>query len=164
MFAARRLERRRLHRARLTPETFLSAGEEERVVAAIRSFEERTSGEIRVHLDHRAAGDLLAAAHARFGELGLERTRDRNGILFYVAVGQRRFAVVGDVGIDRATADDFWAGIVRAVEERFRAGDHVGGLALGIERAGAELATHFPHRTDDVNELSDEISRSEGGD
>ena len=145
--------------ARALPATFLHPGEEERVLAAIREFEARTSGEIRVHLAERAGADILAAAREAFERLGMTATAERNGVLFFVAVAERRFAVLGDRGIDEKVPEGFWDEVVARVRERFAEGRFADGLVEGIAMAGEQLATYFPHRDDDVNELPDEISR-----
>jgi len=153
------LRSRHLVVARLTPATFLTPGEEARVLDAIRRFENRTSGEIRVHLAGYVRGDVLDAARRAFEELGMTATAERNGVLFFVATHSRRFAVVGDAGIDARVPDGFWDEIVNRVREAFAAGRFGEGLVAGIERAGEKLAEHFPRRPDDVNELPDQISR-----
>jgi uncharacterized membrane protein len=136
----------------------LSAADEARIVAAIRRAEARTSGEIRVHVERRCRGDALAAARAAFDRLGLRGTARRNGVLFYVAVADRRFAVVGDDGIHRAVGEAFWEGIRDDLASRFRARDFAGGLEAAILAAGEALARTFPRGEDDRNELPDGVS------
>jgi uncharacterized membrane protein len=142
-----------------TPATFLDPGDEERVLEAIRAFEKRTSGEIRVHLSDRVRGDVMEAAQRVFEELGMTATRERNGVLFFVAVPSRRFAVLGDSGIDAAVREGFWSDCVARVRERFAEERYADGLVEGIRMAGEALAEVFPYREDDVNELDDSISR-----
>lgn len=150
---------RRAHRARRdTVRTFLSAHERERVIGAIREFERRTSGEIRVHLQERIDGSAKDAAARAFDRLGMARTRDRNGVLFFVGVRDRRFAVIGDTGIYDAVPRDFWADVVTRVEARFAEGRYAEGLVEGARMAGNALCEHFPPRPDDVNELPDSLS------
>jgi len=149
-----------LAQGRTTPATFLRPAEEQRLLAAIAEFEARTSGEIRVHLCADVKGDLLLEARRAFEQLGMTATRERNAVLFFVAVKSRRFAVLGDEGLDQRTPGDFWTGIVAEVEEFFRRERFADGLVAGVTRAGAALAEFFPPRPDDVNEMPDEISRS----
>lgn len=150
---------RRAHREqRDSVRFFLSPEDRERVAAAIRQFEALTSGEIRVHLADRTHRDPREAAARVFGRIGMVRTRDRNGVLFFVSIRDRRFAVIGDSGIDARVAPGFWDGVVRAVEAAFAAGRYADGLIEGIAMAGARLAEHFPPRAADVNELPDGIS------
>ena len=87
-------------------------------------------------------------------------TDERNGVLFYLAVDERLFAVIGDAGIHDRVGDAFWEGLRDAMAGAFAAGDHAGGLVRAIGEAGRRLAGHFPRRGDDTNELSDEVSTS----
>lgn len=133
----------------------------ERLGAAIRAAEKDTSGEIRVHVQPRVKGDIMEAAKRRFEKLGMTRTQQRNGVLFFLATKDKRFAVLGDKGIDERVPDDFWDETVALMSDRFRAGDAVGALELGIRHAGKALGEFFPHQRDDTNELDDEISIDE---
>jgi uncharacterized membrane protein len=153
------LEARRLTRTHATPATFLSADEEDALIAAIRAFETKTSGELRIHLENHVEGDLLAEAKRTFAELGLTATRERNGVLFFIAVHDHRFAVLGDQGIDQKVPQGFWDEVVTTVKGHFAKGRFGEGLVEGVTLAGEALATHFPPRSDDRNELSDELSR-----
>jgi len=128
------------------------------VIAAIRAAEARTSGEMRVHVEPRCAGDPKAAAGRWFRRLGMEATSERTGILFYVAVDDRRFAIVGDAGIHAKVGAAFWEALRDTLQDAFAKGDPAAGLARAIGEAGALLAEHFPRRGDDRNELPDEIS------
>ncbi len=131
---------------------------EARVVQAIRSAEARTSGEIRVHVERRCAGDPMIAAGRWFARLKMHETSERNGVLFYIAVDDRKFAIVGDAGIHAKVGDDFWNGVRDILRDAFARGEASEGLVDAIGEAGARLAEHFPHRGDDRNELPDEIS------
>ena len=139
---------------------FLTPADEQRIVEAIRQAESRTSGEIRVHLERRSGGRPIDAARRWFVRLGMHKTRERNGILFYLAVDERQFAVVGDAGIHERVGDAFWEGLRDALAGAFKSADHAGGLVRAIEEAGRRLAEHFPRRGDDTNELPDEVSTS----
>lgn len=139
---------------------FLSDADELRVLEAIRSAESETSGEIRVHIERRCGGQPMEAAKRWFRRLGMRGTRDRNGVLFYLAVDERVFAVVGDVGIHEKVGQDFWAALRDELQGSFAAGDHAAGLIRAIAETGRRLALHFPRRPDDRNELPDEVSTS----
>jgi uncharacterized membrane protein len=136
----------------------LSERDEASVVAAIRAAELRTSGEIRVHVERRSADGALATARRWYRRLGMDDTKERNGILFYVAVDERAFAIVGGEGIHSKVGDAFWEALRDAMREDFANGDPASGLTRAIAEAGSRLATYFPRRADDENELSDEIS------
>lgn len=153
---------RRVHnQLRDSVKSFLTPAEADRIATAIHAFETRTSGEIRVHLAERTLGEPTAAATRVFHRVGMTRTRDRNGVLFFVSIRDRRFAVVGDRGIHEAVPSEFWSGIIARVESGFREGRFADGLVEGIEMAGTALASHFPPRPGDVNELPDAMTHSE---
>ena len=137
---------------------FLSKLDSDRIVAAIADAENKSSGEIRVHVTLRKPEDLDARARRRFEMLGMARTAERNGVLFYVAPGLRRFQILGDSGIHEKCGETFWKEMAAGMEEHFRRGDFTEGLVQGIAKAGALLAEHFPRAAGDVNELPDEVT------
>lgn len=131
------------------------------IVQAIKDAELHTSGEIRVHLESKCAGDPLQRAVYIFNYLKMYNTQSRNGVLVYVAVQSRKFAIIGDVGINNAVPDNFWDGIKQRMGEAFSAGNYVEGLSSAIREAGESLKKDFPYQSDDVNEQPDEISFGE---
>ena len=137
----------------------LTQDDEAKVVAAIGEAEKATSGEIRVHVESRAGGDALAAARRWFHRLGMDRTRERNGVLVYLAVDDKAFAIVGDRGIHEKVGDDGWASFRDGIQAAFSEGRFADGLIEAIRAVGAILAAHFPPRGDDRNELPDTVSR-----
>ncbi len=142
----------------VSAEELLSEQDLERVHAAIRAAELRTSGEIRVHLDDVIVDDVLDHAAFVFEELAMHRTRDRNGVLIYISVAQHRAAVIGDAGIHARLPKGFWNDVLGVILEQFRAERFAEGLCMGIERLTDQLAHHFPREANDSNELSDEIT------
>ena len=137
---------------------FFSKAEGERIVAAIKAAELNTSGEIRVHLEEKAGKDPYERAQKVFDKLGMGKTEQRNGVLFYLATADKKFAVLGDKGIDDVVPDNFWNSTRDLMQEHFRNGRFVDGLTEGIDNAGEQLKKFFPYQSDDVNELDDEIS------
>jgi uncharacterized membrane protein len=101
---------------------------------------------------------VLDRAAYVFEKLQMHRTKLRNGVLFYLAVGDHKFAILGDAGINAVTPDNFWENIKTAMLSAFSESDFAGGLVQGILMAGTQLKEHFPWIKDDVNELSDDIS------
>ena len=90
------------------PHVMLSAEDDRRVVECIREAERRTSGEIRVHFDAIAEGDVFAEAKRVFELLGMHQTARRNGVLIFIAPRMRRFVVIGDKGIHSLVPEGFW--------------------------------------------------------
>ncbi len=127
------------------------------IEAAIARAEGVTSGEIRVAVIQRPAGNPLAAAQEIFTQLKMTETRDRNAVLILVAPSSQTFAVVGDRGVHEKCGNDFWRELTAAMSVHFKQGNFTAGLQQGIERAGHLLATHFPRRDDDENELPNTV-------
>jgi uncharacterized membrane protein len=128
------------------------------ITNAIRVAETNTSGEIRVHIENYCKDEVLDRAAYIFEKLEMHKTELRNGVLFYLAVKDHKFAILGDGGINAKVEDDFWTCTKDLVIEKLKEGLYAEGLANGIIRAGDKLKEHFPYQADDVNELSDEIS------
>jgi uncharacterized membrane protein len=140
-------------------EEFLTEAEEQRIVEAIRDAEMATSGEIRVHIERTSPIDSLARAKEVFYFLKMENTKDKNGVLFYVAVDDKKFAIIGDEGINKVVPKNFWESVTHTVTSEFAKGKRVEGLVLGILDAGQKLQQYFPYQKEDKNELSDQISK-----
>ncbi|HDS07443.1 MAG TPA: TPM domain-containing protein [Bacteroides sp.] len=137
---------------------FFTKEEEEMIRSAILEAEKNTSGEIRVHVSNQCNDDAKDCAAWWFARLKMHKTKLRNGVLFYLAVKDRKFAILGDKGINAVTPDDFWDRIRDMVLEEFKKENFAGGLQQGILMAGEQLREHFPYEKGDVNELSNEIS------
>lgn len=128
------------------------------VAAAIGAAEATTSAEIRVHLDARCPGEAMARAVKVFERLGMHRTAARHGVLIYVAIEDRKLAVLGDRGIHERVGQAYWDRLVEAVLAHFRQERPRDGLVHAISEVGTVLRRHFPRRPDDVNELPDRVS------
>ena len=140
-------------------EAFLSKEDEQEIVQAIVSAEKNTSGEIRVHIEERSEKAPLDRAQEVFFELHMNETKDRNGVLFYVCVADKKFAIIGDEGIDKVVKSDFWDCTKDIVISNFKEANFKNGLVEGILRAGERLKKYFQYQSDDMNELSNEISK-----
>ena len=146
---------------------FLDEGDFDAITRAIADAESRTSGEIRVHLERRVprrlfahAPDVLARARRVFHRLGMHRTAERHGVLIYLAVEERRLAVVGDEGIHRRVGDGHWHDVRDLMIERLRANAARDAIIRAIDAIGRALAAHYPRRPDDRNQLSNDVSVS----
>lgn len=140
-------------------EDFLTPAEEQEIVQAIAMAEKNTSGEIRVHIEEHSETPPIARAQEVFDYLKMYKTEARNGVLFYVGVADKQFAIIGDIGIDDVVESDFWDSTKDLVIENFKAKKYKEGLVQGIHRAGERLKNFFPFESDDTNELSNEISK-----
>jgi len=135
----------------------------EHIRKAINDAEKETSGEVRVSVSRFFWGRVRPAAELAFRRLGMTRTKDRNGILFFIVPSRRKFVVLGDEGIHAKVGQEFWDGIAAAMSEDFKKGDFTDGLIRGIRKAAAGLAAHFPYdAATDVDELPDDIDFGKG--
>lgn len=140
-------------------EKLFSPEQKAKIVSAIQKAETRTSGEIQVHIENHCKGDVLDRAAEVFETLKMYQTKDRNGVLIYLAVADHKFAILGDAGINAVVPKDFWVKTKDIMEAHFRQGKFTEGLIEGIHQAGDQLGTHFPYDTQgDKNELSDDVS------
>jgi uncharacterized membrane protein len=138
----------------------LSQEDEQEVVAAIKQAELETSGEIRVHIEGHSDLDHFKRAIAVFQELKMDATAKRNGVLIYVAVQDKSFVIYGDQGINELVENNFWDTTKDTIQSYFRAGNFKKGLIAGILKSGEVLKHYFPWEDDDVDELSNDISKS----
>ncbi len=137
----------------------LTPDQQQQIIAAIRQAERETSGEIRVHIEATCPdGDPVRRAIDVFRHLGMHQTKEQNGVLFYVAHDDRKFAVLGDSGINEKVPGGFWESTKELMRQHFAANNYAEGLSEGIERAGQHLKAFFPRASDDANELPDDIS------
>jgi len=145
----------------MQPSQFFTKEEKDLIKKAIGDAEHNTSGEIRVHIEKICKGDVLDRAAYLFEKLDMHKTEKRNGVLFYLAYEDRKFAILGDAGINAVTPENFWDDIKEKMLSEFSENRFSAGLRQGILMAGEQLKEHFPYMDDDVNELPDEISFGE---
>ena len=136
----------------------LNSEEDHRVVEAIRQAELNTSGEIKVHIENFCKTKSERRALFIFNRLKMDKTQQRNGVLFYLAVKDRKFSILGDEGINNVVEDGFWNDVKDLMLSHFKEGRFTEGLEEGIQRCGEKLKTYFPYQSDDINEISDDIS------
>ena len=140
---------------------FFSPRERHRIVAAIQRAEHQTSGQIRVHVEGHCPGDAVGRAREVFAVLGMQATARRNGSLIYLAVRDRKFAVIGDAGIDAVVPPRFWDEIRDAMAGEFRHGRFCEGVCRGIAAIGEHLRAYFPADRSVPNELPDALSEGD---
>ena len=137
---------------------FFSKGQQAAIIQAIANAEKNTSGEIRVQLDDTCKGDVLDVAAGHFKRLKMHKTELHNGVLFYISVDDRKFAIIGDKGIHEKVPANFWDSVRDIVLTHFKKQEFDIGLIKGIEMAGEKLSAFFPYQKNDTNELTNDIS------
>ncbi len=142
-----------------TTRNFFSDSQVEAIESAIQSAEKNTSGEIRVHIeDSCSGGDPVICAQKVFHKLGMDKTDMHNGVMFYVAVKDHKFSVIGDSGIDKHVPTGFWDLVRDKMQEHFKNQQFTEGLCEGISMTGIELKKYFPLSASDKDELSNEVT------
>lgn len=140
---------------------FFNEKEEAAIIKSIQEAEQNTSGEIRVHLHEAIDKSLMQDAKTAFRKMGMQKTLARNGVLIFLVPAEKKFAILGDKGINEVVPDDFWEGVKDKMQHFFRRGLFAEGVCAGIEQVGAQLGVYFPYQSNDKNELSNEISYQE---
>jgi len=140
------------------PATFFSKEEKQEIEKAIQTAELNTSGEVRLHIESKCPENELDRAAYWFAELKMHKTEQRNGVLFYMALDDHKFAIIGDAGINSKVESTFWNETKELMLGFFKEGKIAKGLSVGLIQAGLQLQKNFPYQANDVNELSNEIS------
>ncbi len=140
-------------------ESFLTPAQEQAVIRAIRQAEKNTSGEIRVHLENGTGSDPMERATEVFFLLNMHRTALRNAVLIYIAVAEKKFAIIGDKGINAVIPPGFWQTERDILQKYFARGAHEKALTEAIGRIGEKLKELFPAGETNPDELPDEISK-----
>ena len=136
----------------------LSEIQQAEVLLAIQEAELKTSGEIRVHIESHCEGHPIERSKVLFYQLGMNQTDLQNGVLVYLAIKDRKYAIIGDKGIDAKVPLKFWEEIRDEMKPILATNEFGKALALGVNRIGKVLVESFPYLEGDVNELSNDIS------
>ena len=139
-----------------------SQNDKNRILEAIQDAEKQTSGEIRVHADSKCSGDPIQTAISHFERLKMHETKDRNGVLIYIATRDRKLAIIGDQNINEKVSSDYWETTKNNLITAFKKGEYVNGITVAIADVGEKLKAHFPYLSDDTDELANDLSLGEG--
>ncbi len=142
-------------------DSFLTKQDEDAIVAAIQEAEKNTSGEIRVHIEAHTEESHYKHAEKVFQQLQMHQTKQRNGVLIYIATQDHKFVILGDEGINKMVSSDFWNATKNLMQDYFRKGNFKEGIVQGILMIGKQLKEFFPYQEGDQDELPNEISKSE---
>ncbi len=133
------------------------------ITAACSTAEKQTAGEIRVSIFSKRPRKLRKksleeVALEEFYRLGMDKTRDKTGILLLIILAERQFQILADSGINAKVDQQTWNELAGELSARFKEGKYLDGIQNCVQRMGAILAQHFPIKSDDTNELSNEVS------
>ena len=141
-------------------EDFLTPEEQQEIIEAIQTAEQNTSGEIRIHIERGSSMDAFDRAKKVFHLLKMDSTKLQNGVLIYVNIAHKTFAICGDKGINEVVSPDFWNSTKDIIQLHFKKGKFKQGLIEGVFIAGEQLQRYFPWQHNDVDELSNDISKN----
>lgn len=136
--------------------------EQQQIRKAIESAEKNTSGEIRICVEKTCSEEVLDRAVTYFKQLNMHKTRLRNGVLIYLSTVDRKFAIIGDAGINQVVPNNFWDATKETMLSHFKYGNLTEGISVGIKMAGEQLQKYFPSLDTDQNELPDDIAFMDG--
>lgn len=131
--------------------------EQQRIMTAIAKAEISSSAQIRVCIEKTCNEKPLDRAVKYFRQLNMNKTKERNGVLIYVATVDRKFAIIGDAGLNKVVPENFWDETKKSMLEYFKFGNIVEGIIVGIEISGLHLKKYFPKDSSAINELPDDI-------
>lgn len=139
--------------------SFLSTEDNKRIVEAIKSCEQLTSGEIRIYIESKnPLVDTIERSSEIFFKMNMQQTKQRNAVLLYIAVKDREVALFGDEGIHQGVGTEFWNHQVTQMIGHFKQNNLTDGILKCIAEVGNALIEKFPYNaSEDKNELPDEI-------
>jgi len=137
---------------------FISKEQQAAIAEIISNAEKNTSGEIRVHAELTCEIDVLDRAAYIFKKLCMHKTKERNGVLIYISIKDKKLAIIGDIGVNKIVSADFWVGIKDQMIAKFKDSSYFEGISIGIQLVANVLSEFFPYKSDDQNELSNEMT------
>ena len=138
--------------------TIFNADEQKQLVRAIADAEQNTSGEIRIHLEDYCDGEPYHRGLEVFHSLKMHQTALKNGVLIYIAVQDRKLAILCDKGINDIVPPHYWEEILQALKTSFKRDQFLAGIEQAIHEIGQKLKIHFPYQKNDIDELTNENS------
>ncbi|MDR3023662.1 TPM domain-containing protein [Chryseobacterium sp.] len=130
------------------------------LVEAIQSAEDHSTGEIRVHIDSNTDNRDAKTAFEVFKKLDMDKTAERNAVLFHVNFEQKYLTIIGDIGIHEKVKQTYWDHLHDYITAEFAKGHYYQALKSAILETGLELKKHFPVEGENPNQLSNEITFS----
>lgn len=130
--------------------------------AVIAETEKETSGEIRIVLREKRQFNemnlsLRDIALKEFYRLGMQKTRDKTGVLILLLLSEKKLYIAADESINARVEERTWEIIAGGMSARFKEGRFSEGLIEAVRTVGLHLKKHFPRKYDDTNELPNEV-------
>jgi len=144
------------------PTNFLSQSEIDKIKNKISEIEKITSGEIVVSIKNKRnffdrSKSILELAKKEFIDAKIAKTKGSTGVLIFILFSEKQFYILPDDKILTYVEKDFWQKLADEMSEKFRANNFIDGLTECVEKIGDVLKINFPIKSDDKNELPDDI-------
>ncbi len=141
----------------------LTHDELQKISDAIALTERNTSGEIRVSIRKKRAWNerklsLHEFALKNFYELGMDKTKQKCGVLLFFSVSERAFQIIADEGIHKKVYDRYWEELAAKMSAHFREKRFCEGICEVVKEIGSKLTQEFPHHKGDTNELPNDVA------
>ena len=107
----------------------------------------------RRHLEKST--EILARAYFQKG--GIQHTRDKTGVLVFIAVLENQVAIIPDRGVEGAIPPQEWQNIRREFNSIFSARNPADALLARLEWLQTLFSQYIPQVEDDTNELPDNL-------
>ena len=92
-----------------------------------------------------------------FYEKNLHTTRDNTGVLFFISLLEHKVWILADTGIYRKISQETLLAYANDIAAGIKQGQACNALCRQIESVGNILANNFPVKSDDINELSNQV-------
>lgn len=140
----------------------LTKQELQQIADAIKAVEKETIGEIRVSIKKSRTFkernmSLYDLAVKNFYQLGMDKTKEKTGVLIFLLISEKSFQIIGDEGINKKLTKEFWNDLAAHTAEYFQKNKFVEGICYAVDEVGKVLKKEFPIQAGDTNELSNEV-------
>jgi putative membrane protein len=96
-------------------------------------------------------------AHEQFHNLGLNRTKTRQGIMFFVSFDEKYVEIISDTTVSSKIKDDYWQEIIDEFVKDVKKKELSNGYLKAIDSCSEILIKEFPIQEDDENELPNDV-------
>ena len=101
--------------------------------------------------------EVEEAAINSFYHKDINQTVDHTGILIYISLFEHNVRVVADKGINAKVDRELWQEIVGIIIRGIKSKGQATAIGAAVDRCAEILAAHFPLKSDDRNELGNEV-------
>jgi uncharacterized membrane protein len=128
------------------------------VEKAIEEAELLTSAEFKLHIEEVCNEEVLDRAAFVFSELELHKTEQRNAVLLYVSVNDRKVSILADAGAKAQLSEQFLSETLSTIINDFKMNQYAQGIGNCFRNIASALKSNFPYQENDINEISNKVS------